>query len=156
MTRRMLCLPIVFLLVIPAIVQGAAQQTPSRNRGIVVLADSPAVHQELKLVEQQVARVTRAVAAARAQLQQARQGSVLRTLDFPNSLSHLRRYIIQIERLKDFFFCRARNRLFSIEQPVFVQLQTSTLGATPHLGVVFLAPRKVMECVGESLSLIHI
>ena len=73
MSRRLLCLPIVFLLVIPAIVQGAAQQTPSRNRGIVVLADSPAVHQELKLVEQQVARVTRAVAAARAQLQQARQ-----------------------------------------------------------------------------------
>ena len=73
MTRRMLCLPIVFLLVIPAIVQGAAQQTPSRNRGIVVLADSPAVHHELKLVEQQVASVTRAVATARAQLQQARR-----------------------------------------------------------------------------------
>ena len=73
MTRRMLCLPNVFLLVIPAIVQGAAQQTPSRNRGIVVLADSPEVHQELKLVEQQVASVTRAVATARAQLQQARQ-----------------------------------------------------------------------------------
>ncbi len=62
MTRRMLCFLILLLLVISAIVQGAAQQTPSRNRGIVVLADSPAVHQELKLVEQQVASVTRAVA----------------------------------------------------------------------------------------------
>ena len=53
MTRRLLRLPIVFLLVIPAIVQGAAQQSPSRNRGSVVLADSPAVHQELKLVEEE-------------------------------------------------------------------------------------------------------
>ena len=73
MTCRMLCLPIVLLFPLPVTVQGADQQQPSRNRGIVVLADSPAVHKELKLMERQVADVNNAVTEARQQLQKARQ-----------------------------------------------------------------------------------
>ena len=73
MNCRMLRLPIVFLFAIPVTVQGTDQQKPDRNRGIVVLADSPAVHKELKLIERQVADVNNAVTEARQQLQKARQ-----------------------------------------------------------------------------------
>jgi len=73
MTSRLLHLTIVFLFTILATVQGADQEKPSRNRGIVVLADSPAVHKELKLTERQVADVNKAVTEARQQLQKARQ-----------------------------------------------------------------------------------
>lgn len=73
MIRWLLCLYVVMFSGIPLAAEAASQQKPSRNRGIVVLADSPAVHKELKLIEKQVATVTTAVSAARQQLQQARQ-----------------------------------------------------------------------------------
>lgn len=73
MIRWLLCLYVVMFSGIPLAAESASQQKPSRNRGIVVLADSPAVHKELKLIEKQVATVTTAVSAARQQLQQARQ-----------------------------------------------------------------------------------
>tara|TARA_B100001123_G_scaffold257100_1_gene286633 strand:+ start:4841 stop:5473 length:633 start_codon:yes stop_codon:yes gene_type:complete len=73
MTSRIFRLPIVLLFAIPVTAQGADQQKPNRNRGIVVLADSPAVHKELKLTERQVADVNKAVTEARQQIQKARQ-----------------------------------------------------------------------------------